>query len=306
VDEVIADLKTKKAVKDKEGALWFVVKGEGDGKEGDDKDRVLRKSDGRYTYFASDIAYHRNKFERGFDSCIDIWGHDHHGYVPRVQSAMQVLGYGKEKLKILLYQLVSLKRDGKKVAMSTRAGEFVTLREIMDEVGTDACRFFFAMRNLSSQLEFDVDLAKKQSNENPVYYVQYVHARICSIFREAEKRNVLGDLFKEAQSEAEDSPGAFRGNVSKHLLKENEERELMIKLGYFTDTIEACARLSSPNLLTTYLLDLANRFHKFYDKHRVLDAAPDLLESRLMLLRATQIVVKSGLSLLGVSASEKM
>ncbi|MBI2916042.1 MAG: arginine--tRNA ligase [Elusimicrobia bacterium] len=292
VEETLKILESRNCLKLKDGALWFF----GQGSEEDDKDeeRVLRRSDGRYTYFASDIAYHRDKSERGYSHCIDIWGHDHHGYVGRVNSAMETLGLPSGFLSILLYQLVSLKRGGKRVAMSTRSGEFVTLREIMDEVGTDACRFFFAMRGPNSQLEFDVDLAKKQSNENPVYYVQYVHARISSIFREASERKIAVNFGTEPDW--------------KELRLEPEERNLMVKLLLFPDILEFISRATtpSPHLIPTYLIDCATRFHRFYDKHRVLDAPEQARQFRFLLLKATQNVVHLGLSLLGVSAPEKM
>ncbi len=289
VDQALASLREKGYLKEKDGALWFSMESATD--EELDKDRVLKKSDGRYTYFASDIAYHKDKFERGFDLAIDIWGHDHHGYVPRVEASLAALGLPKEKLKILLYQLVSLKRGGQKVVMSTRSGQFITLKEVVDEVGRDACRFFFALRSPNSQLEFDVDLAKKQSNENPVYYVQYVHARICSIFREAEKRGMQYS-----------SPDL--GACSRPLDK--AERDLILKLGFFPDVLEGCLNISSPHLLATYLMEVATRFHKFYDACRVLDEAPEIRDERLKILESTKIVVKLGLSLLGVSAPEKM
>ncbi len=296
VEAVLETLKGKNALKEKEGALWFAPKGEAH-KEGEeeaeaDKDRVLKRSDGRYTYFASDIAYHQDKFTRGFRHCIDIWGHDHHGYVPRVQLSLAALGLPEDFLTILLYQLVSLKRDGKRIAMSTRSGQFVTLREILDEVGRDACRFFFAMRSPNSQLDFDVDLAKKKSNENPVYYVQYVHARICSIFREGQKRGVSFN------------PGAAAQNLP--LLTEPAERELAKKVILFDDVLEACLQIHSPHALATYLIDCATLFHKFYDSCRVLDAEPAVRDARFALLNATRTVVGLGLSLLGVSAPEQM
>lgn len=289
LDEVFEILKKKNLLKEKDGALWFCAEASED--EEMDKDRVLRKSDGRTTYFASDVAYHKQKFDRGFELCIDIWGHDHHGYVPRVESSIAALGIPKEKLKLLLYQLVSLKREGKRVAMSTRSGQFVTLKEVVDEVGKDAARFFFALRSPNSQMDFDVDLAKKQSNENPVYYVQYVHARICSIFKEAEKRGVK---FSDQDFTGTERP------------LEKAERELIKKLGFFTDVLEGCVAISSPHLLAVYLMDLATRFHKFYDACRVLDEPPAVCQERLKILQATRAVVKLGLSLLGVSAPDKM
>ncbi len=295
VDGVIQSLRAKNVIRERDGALWFVsesdAKKEGDETEAD-KDRVLKRSDGRYTYFASDIAYHQDKFVRGFKHCIDIWGHDHHGYVPRVQSSLAALGLPKDFLTILLYQLVSLKRDGKRIAMSTRSGQFVTLREILDEVGRDACRFFFALRSPNAQLDFDVDLAKKQSNENPVYYVQYVHARICSIFKEAEKRGIPVDSMP-----LESGP---------LILTEKEERELSKKVMMFDDVLETCVQIHSPHALATYLIDCSTQFHKFYDSCRVVDAEPAVRNARFALLGATQTVVRLGLSLLGVSAPEKM
>ncbi len=288
VEKSLAILREKNMLKEMDGALWFSAQGSD---EEMDKDRVLKKSDGRYTYFASDIAYHKDKMDRGFDLCIDIWGHDHHGYVPRVEASLAALGIAKDRLKILLYQLVSLKRGGQKVVMSTRSGQFITLQEVVDEVGRDAARFFFALRSPNSQLEFDVDLAKKQSNENPVFYVQYVHARICSIFREGEARGikyVVPDLLKMTRP------------------LEKAERDLIKKLGLFTDVLEGCLAISSPHLLATYLMEVATRFHKFYDACRVLDADESVRNERLKILESTKIVVKLGLSLLGVSAPEKM
>lgn len=312
IEEVLKILSSRDVLKEKDGALWYggpastvgmPLRQSADeaGKSEPDKERVLRKSDGKFTYFASDIAYHKEKFDRGFRECVNIWGQDHHGYVPRVQSAVSLIGGEKNSLKILLYQLVALKRGGKRVAMSTRSGEFVTLREILDEVGRDACRFFFAMRTPDAQLEFDLDLAKKQSNENPVYYVQYVHARICSIFREAKKRGIEMDLAEvSSTTEGEGRNGAAA------LLTHSEERELMLTLGFFADALDACRQFYSLNILTNYLLDLSAKFHRFYDRHRVLDAPPQLRSARLTLLRSTRIVVKLALSLLGVSAPEEM
>lgn len=303
VEKILELLRSKNALKEKEGALWFVPEKE-NGKDGElDKERVLRKSDGQWTYFASDIAYHKDKFERGFNRLIDIWGHDHHGYLPRLESAISTIGLPKTALKVILYQLVSLKRSGKRVSMSTRRGEFITLREILDEVGSNACRFFFALRSPSSQLEFDLDLAKKESNENPVYYVQYVYARISSIFREAEKREIqipiLKILTKKNSSEKKEE-------ILLTLLKEKEERELMKKIGFFVDTLKTSLQISSPHLLAEYLIDLSTKFHRFYTVHRVLDAESQIREARLVLLHAVQIIVKLGLSLLGVTVSEKM
>lgn len=289
LDAVLNFLDSKKSLKIKDGALWFV--GDSNFEEKLDKERVIKKSDGKFTYFASDIAYHKDKWDRGYTHCIDIWGHDHHGYVPRMVSAVGALGIPKNFLKIQLYQLVSLKRGGKKVAMSTRSGEFVTLKEVVDEVGRDAARFFFALRSPTSQLEFDIDLAKKKSNENPVYYAQYVHARICSIFSEAKKRGI-------------DCEVSFQDLEGK--LAEKEERELMKKISFFTDILEASLQVSSPHLLANYLIDTATKFHRFYDRQRVLDAEPALMRSRLILLLATKKIFETGLNLLGVSAPQSM
>lgn len=300
VEKVLQTLRSKSALKERDGALWFVRESEETEKNEPDQDRVLRKSDGRYTYFASDIAYHQDKFDRGFAHCIDIWGHDHHGYVPRVTAAMSAVGAPKDGLKILLYQLVSLKRGGKRVSMSTRSGTFITLKEILDEVGRDACRFFFAMRSPSSQLEFDVDLAKKQSNENPVYYVQYVHARICSIFAEAEKRGISIDAVSQLGLRERQIKGEGL------TLNQPEEKNLIKKLCFFGDLLETSLQISSPHLLADYLMGVATAFHSFYDKHRILDAEPKVRESRMVLLRGVQNIVALGLSLLGVSAPKKM
>ncbi|OGR54059.1 MAG: arginine--tRNA ligase [Elusimicrobia bacterium RIFCSPLOWO2_02_FULL_39_32] len=289
LDSVLEFLDSKKSLAAKDGALWFV--GEANSKEELDKERVIKKSDGKFTYFASDIAYHKDKWDRGYTHCIDIWGHDHHGYVPRMVSAVGALGIPKDFLKIQLYQLVSLKRGGKKVAMSTRSGEFVPLKEVVDEVGRDAARFFFALRSPTSHLEFDIDLAKKKSNENPVYYAQYVHARICSIFSEAKKRGIdLEVSFKDLEGKC----------------VEKEERELMKKISFFKDILESSLQVSSPHLLANYLIDTATKFHRFYDQHRVLDVEPSLMRARLILLLATKRIFETGLNLLGVSAPESM
>jgi len=273
-------------LKEEEGAVWFLST-----KFGDDKDRVIKRKDERPTYFASDIAYHAQKFTRGFGRLIDIWGTDHHGYVPRIKAVVQALGHDPEALTVLLYQLVSLVRDGKPVAMSTRSGEFVTLKEVMDEVGKDACRFFFALRSPNSHLEFDLELAKKQAPENPVFYVQYVHARCCSLFREAEKRGVtIGDT------------AAF--SAPKELAP--RERALLVKLASFPDTLEQCRKDLSPHHLTAYLLSLAGEYHRFYEECRVLGEPADVTAFRLALVDGVRTLIKNGLNLLGASAPELM
>ncbi|HRY30213.1 MAG TPA: arginine--tRNA ligase, partial [Elusimicrobiota bacterium] len=286
VDKSLDTLRRRGFLKEEAGALWFLST-----KFGDDKDRVIKRKDERPTYFASDIAYHAHKFERGFGRLIDIWGTDHHGYVRRVKAAVEAMGNNPDDLTILLYQLVSLVRGGKPVAMSTRAGEFVTLREVLDEVGKDACRFFFAMRSPDSQLEFDLDLAKKQAPENPVFYVQYVHARCCSIFRESEKR------------------GFFVEDTSRFAPPEElaaEERGLLVRLVSYPDVVEQCRRDMSPHHLTTYLLALAGDFHRFYENCRVLDESRKVMLFRLALTDAVRVIIRSGLSLLGVGAPETM
>jgi len=260
---------------------------------GDDKDRVIFRADGRPTYFASDIAYHENKFNRGFDQVIDIWGADHHGYVPRMEAAIRALGHPAEKLKIILYQLVSLKRGSEVVPMSTRAGEFVTLRQVLDEVGKDACRFFFLMRSPDSPLDFDLELAKKHSSDNPVYYVQYAHARISSVFREAEKNSL----------QLADGSGQLK---TLELLKEPEETQVIKKLANFSKILADCARTYDPHWLTIYVQELATVFHNFYTKHRIVTDDRELSLARLNLIKAVSLVIKDGLDLLGISAPEKM
>jgi arginyl-tRNA synthetase len=281
VDNVCQYLKEKGDAFEQDGALWLKST-----LYGDDKDRVLRRTDGRYTYLASDVAYHKNKYERKFAQVINLWGADHHGYVARIMAAIQMLGQKKEALKVILYQLVSLVRNGQPVAMSTRSGEFITLRDVLDEVGTDACRFFFLLRAPDSQLEFDLELAKKQTSENPVFYVQYVNARCQSILKE----------YKEDSSSA---------NLS--LLNSKEEKDLIKKLISFEDTLLICDKTKSPHHLTTYLIETADIYHRFYEKCRVLNTDNKELEkARIQLLKAVSIVITVGLDLLGVSAPEKM
>jgi arginyl-tRNA synthetase len=252
---------------------------------------VLIKSDGEKTYFASDIAYHKNKFERGFDTLIDIWGSDHHGYIPRMRASIGALGKNKECLKVLLIQFVTLIKDGKPVGMSTRSGQFTTLKEVLDEVGKDAARFFFLMRKSDAHLEFDLDLAKKTSNENPVFYVQYAHARIESIFRVAKDEGI----------DVASVQGANAG-----LLTQKDEITLIKGILHFFDVIEGSAKSLEPHRITFYLLDLVGRFHSYYNKTRVIVEDRELTMARLLLLNILQKVIKSGLALLGVSAPERM
>lgn len=266
-----------------DGALWLRST-----QYGDDKDRVLKRTDGRYTYLASDLAYHKNKFDRGFTKLVNLWGADHHGYVARIKACVQMLGYKGEALEVILYQLVSLVRNGQPVAMSTRSGEFITLKEVIDEVGKDACRFFFLLRAPDSQLEFDLELAKKQTSENPVFYVQYVNARCNSIIEESKKRNDLID----------------KPDLS--LIITKEERELIKQLAGFCDTLILCEKNMSPHYFTMYLIELADKYHSFYEKCRVLSDDANLTSARLKLIEAVMIIIKNALGLLGINAPEKM
>ncbi len=270
-----------------EGALWFKST-----LFGDDKDRVLRKSDGSLTYFASDIAYHHNKYSRGFETLVDIWGADHHGYAPRMKSAVQALDRSENSLQVILVQLVNLLRAGSQISMSTRSGEFVTLREVMDEVGVDSCRFIFLSRKSDSHLDFDLEEVKKKSMDNPVFYVQYAHARICSVFAKAEERGQLPGSDPEALLP---------------LLKTPEDLSLLKHLDVFQDMVEAAAKNLSPHHISYYLQELAGLLHRYYTVHSVLNAAtPELVQARMLLLRAVARVLKTGLNLLGVHAPEKM
>jgi arginyl-tRNA synthetase len=266
-----------------DGAIWFRSTD-----FGDEKDRVVQRENGQFTYFASDIAYHLNKFERGFDQVINIWGADHHGYIARVKGALQALELDPEKLEIALVQFAVLYRDGKKAPMSTRSGEFVTLRELRQEVGKDAARFFYVMRKSDQHLDFDLDLAKSQSNENPVYYVQYAHARVCSVL--AQWDGDMNDLV-EASAEALSSPA---------------ELALLQKLIDFPDTVEMAAKEFSPHLIAFYLRELASEFHSYYNSTRFLVPEIPLQHARLALIASIRQVLNNGLRLLGVSAPDKM
>jgi arginyl-tRNA synthetase len=271
---------------DAEGATWFKATA-----FSDDKDRVLIRSNGAPTYFASDIAYHKDKYDRGFDMVIDIWGADHHGYIPRMKAAVQALGRQEDDLQILLIQFVNLLRGGQQVSMSTRSGEFVTLREVMDEVGVNATRYFFAMRRSDSHLDFDLDLAKSASTDNPVFYVQYAHARIHSIFREALSRGISVPV---------------SSGVDLSLLRETEEIALIKRLSAFPEEVEKAAVDLAPHRIVYYAYDLAGDFHSFYNAHRVLGVEPGVESARLLLSEAARIVLANALSLLGISAPEQM
>ncbi|MBP7445696.1 MAG: arginine--tRNA ligase [Zoogloea sp.] len=255
---------------------------------GDEKDRVVQRENGLFTYFASDIAYHANKYERGFDRIIDIWGADHHGYIPRVKGALEALGLPPEKLDVALVQFAVLYRDGQKAAMSTRSGEFVTLRELRQEVGNDACRFFYVLRKADQHLDFDLDLAKSQSNENPVYYIQYAHARLCSVLN--QWNGVLADL-----AEAD-------------LARLDNERELALcaRLTAFPEIVQNAAADYAPHQIAFYLKDLAGEFHSYYNAERMLVDDEGLKLARLALAAAVRHVIRNGLRLLGVSAPDSM
>ena len=286
VEKQLRDLEEKGFIYREGGALWFRTTA-----FGDEKDRVVVRQNGAPTYFAADIAYHRNKFLRGFETVIDIWGADHHGYIPRMSAAVQALGHEKEALKVILVQLVNLLRDGKPAAMSTRSGEFVTLREVIDEVGRDAARYNFLMRRSDSHLDFDLELAKRQSNENPVYYVQYAHARICSILRMAAERGIA-------------APAAGEADAS--LLRLPEETELIKAITRFPEVVEGAARTLEPHRLTFYLNDLAALFHSYYNRNKVISEDGALTGARLFLVRSVLTVLKNTLKMLGVSTPEKM
>jgi arginyl-tRNA synthetase len=286
VGKLLRELEEKGFIYREGEALWFRTTA-----FGDEKDRVVVRQNGDPTYFAADIAYHRNKFQRGFETVIDIWGADHHGYIPRMSAAVQALGYEKDALKVILVQLVNLLREGKPVAMSTRSGEFVTLREVVDEVGKDAARYNFLMRRSDSHLDFDLDLAKKQSSENPVYYVQYAHARICSILRIAAERGHTVPAFD-------------RADIS--LLQLPEEIDLVKAITRFPEVLEGAARTLEPHRLTFYMNDLAALFHSYYNKNKVISDDGALTAARLFLSRSVLTVLKNALKILGVSAPEKM
>ncbi len=287
IDSTFDFLKKRGFLYEKEGALWFKSSA-----LGDTKDRVVKKSTGDLTYFASDIAYHRNKLLRGYEILIDIWGADHHGYIPRMKAAIEALGHKKDTLKVILIQLVNILRGGRHISMSTRAGEFISLKEVMDEVGVDATRFIFLSRKSDSHLDFDLELAQKKTMDNPVFYVQYAHARICSVFLKANQRGF----------ELSISPCAV---VS--LLTEEEEIALLKKLAEFPKIVCTSAKLLSPHLITYYLIELAGGFHQYYNKHPILGAKKkELILARMYLLKGIRYVIASGLNLLGVSTPERM
>lgn len=320
VQLTLDELRDRGLVKEEDGAWWFCASA-----FGDEKDRVVKKQDGTYTYLAADMAYHRDKFARGFDTLINIWGADHHGYIPRMEATVQAFGHSKESLRIVLVQMVSLLRGTQKIEMSKRAGEFVTLREVVEEVGADAAKFFFLMRRADTHLDFDLELAKQQSSDNPVYYVQYAHARLASLFRVAHERGVSLPNIQD---------------VDQTLLLREEELRLIKTLAQYPLIIESSALAFEPHRVTFYLQELAAQLHAYYNKHRVLppvsstekskygtpggpaetngrvrglepasvpdSLTPALTAARLALLCQVQTVLRNGLTVLGVSSPEKM
>jgi len=286
VEGSLNDLRAAGRIYEKEGATWFKATD-----FGDEKDRVVVKQDGEYTYFTSDIAYHRKKIEKKYDELIDIWGADHHGYIPRVQAVIEALGYPRDKLKVILVQMVNLLRGGKPVQMSKRAGEFITLKDVMDEVGADTTKFIFLTRRPDSHLDFDLEVAKTQSSENPVFYVQYANARIHSIFRRASEQGI-------------DLSAIHDPDIG--LLSAAEEIRIVKKLLLYPTVFEGAAKAHEPHRITFYLQELSGMFHPYYNKYRIIGDDTPLTLARIALCEAVRIVLKEGLHILGLSAPEKM
>lgn len=286
VEKSLEELKSKGEAYEKDGATWLRTTD-----YGDDKDRVLVKNDGTYTYLTPDIAYHRNKYERGYDKILNIWGADHHGYIPRMRAAMEALGNDPDKLIVLIAQMVSLFQDGEKVKMSKRTGKAVTMEDLMDEVGVDAIRYFFTMRSMDSHLDFDMDLAVSTSNENPVFYVQYAHARICSVFRQAEEQGI--NLLPLSE-------------VNLSVLTTEHEYDILRKIGELPQEVSLAAENYAPHRLIRYVYELASLFHSYYRAERVITEDADQTQARLALLRAVRTVIANVLRLMGVSAPERM
>ena len=284
-ESCISKLKDSKNLYEKDGALWFKTTN-----YGDEKDRVVVRDNGNHTYFASDIAYHLEKLDRGYDKIINVWGADHHGYIPRVKASIEALGYNSDKLEILLVQFANLYRGGSKVQMSTRSGSFVTLEDLRAEVGNDAARFFYILRKSEQHMDFDLDLAKSKSNENPVYYIQYAHARICSVFKQADEKELELDV--------------SQANLS--LLTEEIEKDILRELSRFRSVLESSAIQYEPHQLAYYLRDLSNHFHSYYNACKFIVDDKNLTQARLALINATQQILKNGLSILGVGAPESM
>ena len=284
-ESCITKLKESQKVFEKDGALWFKTTN-----YGDEKDRVVVRDNGNHTYFASDIAYHFDKFERGYDKIINVWGADHHGYISRVKASIEALGHSPDKLEILLVQFANLYRGGSKVQMSTRSGSFVTLEDLRKEVGNDAARFFYILRKSEQHMDFDLDLAKSKTNENPVYYIQYAHARICSVFRQANEKEMEVD-----HSQA---------NLS--LLTEGIEKNIIKELSRYKSVLESSAIQYEPHQLAYYLRDLSTHFHSYYNACKFIVEDKQLTQARLSLIHATRQILINGLSILGVSAPESM
>jgi arginyl-tRNA synthetase len=282
INKALGQLRKKGFIYDQDGAVWFKST-----LFGDDKYRVVIKSDKSFTYLAPDIAYHKDKYTRGFKWLINIWGPDHHGYIPRLKAAVQALGEKEDSLSVIIVQLATLFKEGKPIQMSTRRAQYISLREVLDEVGRDAARYFFLLRKTSSHLDFDLELAKKQTPDNPVYYIQYAYARISSIFKNIKSS-------KKPQ------------RIDFSLLNSEEEMDLLKILSNFPKTLEICAEQLDPYSLADYLLNLAASFHKFYDLHRVLGEDQALTQARLGLICATKIIIAAGLTILGVSRPKKM
>lgn len=284
IDTALQALRDNGYIYEKDGATWFRSTD-----LGDDKDRVLIKQDGSYTYLTPDIAYHKDKLERGFEKLINIWGADHHGYIPRMKAAIQALGYG-DALEVEIIQLVHLYKNGEKMKMSKRTGKAVTMRDLVEEVGLDGVRYFFAMRSADTHMDFDLDLAVSQSNENPVYYAQYAHARISSILRQGEEQNI-----------------SFDENIDLTQISAEKEIEVLKKIGEFPLAVSEAAEKRMPHRITNYIFELASAFHSFYNAEKVLDVEnEERTKARLALIKAVQITLKNALSLIGVSAPEKM
>ncbi|WP_121663925.1 arginine--tRNA ligase [Metabacillus litoralis] len=285
IDNALAALKEKGHIYEEDGATWFRST-----TFGDDKDRVLIKNDGSYTYLTPDLAYHKDKLDRGFTKLINVWGADHHGYIPRMKAAIEALGYGKDTLEVEIIQLVHLYKNGEKMKMSKRTGKAVTMRDLIEEVGLDAVRYFFAMRSADTHMDFDLDLAVSKSNENPVYYAQYAHARICSMLRQGEEQGL-----------------SFEDNLKLDEISSEKEFDLLKKLGEFPQAVAEAAQKRIPHRITNYIYDLASTLHSFYNAEKVLD--PENTEksrARLGLMKATQVTLQNAFTIIGVSAPEKM
>jgi arginyl-tRNA synthetase len=285
IEQAIKRLQENGHVYEQDGALWFRST-----EFGDEKDRVVRRDNGQTTYFASDIAYHMNKFDRGFEKVINVWGADHHGYIARVKASLSALGYDADNLEIQLVQFANLYENGEKVSMSTRSGEFVTLKQLREDVGQDAARFFYVMRKSEQHMDFDLDLAREQSSDNPVYYLQYAHARICSVARQCAEKGI--------------EVSTREANLAR--LGNSHEQALIKQLGRFPEQVESAAKRREPHLVVNYLRDLANHFHSWYNAHQFIVDDAELRDARIALALAIGQVMRNGLGLMGVSAPERM